>query len=130
MISGFNNGHISGIGTISFNAPSGSSGGGSGGGGGGNAYDDASLKFHLDATSSSNFTFSSGNNISSWNDLLGNYNFTSIGGNGTNASYATWNSTLKAVRFSESGYGQWNGYPGSNNPAICITHLRLLHPFH
>jgi hypothetical protein len=78
----------------------------------------SNLLLHLDATSSSNFTFSSGNNISSWNDQVGNYNFTSIGGNGTTNSYATWNSTLNAVRFGESGYGQWNGYPTSSNPAI------------
>jgi len=63
--------------------------------------------FHLDASTASNFTFSSGNNISAWNDLMGNYNFTSIGGNGTNHPYVTYDSTNKRIFISGV-----NGYPG------------------
>lgn len=121
MISGYSDGKISGNGMISFNAPSGSGGGG----GGGNAYDDASLLMHLDATSSSNFTFSSGNIISRWNDLLGNYNFTSIGGNGTNRPYVTYDSANKRVFIDGTG-----GFPGyqanTGNPTNSCAILQCL----
>ena len=67
---------------------------------------------HLDASGASNFSFSSSNNIQTWKDLAGNYDFTSTGGNGTSgAPYAVWDSSKNAVQFSLNGWSQVGGFP-------------------
>ena len=83
----------------------------------------------LDASGASNFSFSSSNNIQTWKDLMGNYNFTSVGGNGTtNAPFATWNSTLNAVQFSLNKSFATNGYAGTDQATMLYNALPFTTP--